>query len=273
MSMILRNGWPKGHGTLAPYQVTFSCHISQFGEAAVIRWRDDCLHRLGALSGSMPDMVSELGSIVQELGFEYCSYVLKTPLLSANDPELAWASTYPGAWLERYFSQGYLEIDPLVRAPLRGHAPLVWSAAAREDCGEFWEEADAHGVRHGWALTTYGRGGTSGVLSLARSGSPLTADELNAREMQLMWLGQTVQGLLSAAHQQRHLPGPSCELTSREREVLRWTAAGKTADEIGIILGITARTVNFHITRCVSKLDVVNKTQAIAKAMLFDMLY
>jgi LuxR family quorum-sensing system transcriptional regulator SolR len=35
-------------------------------------------------------------------------------------------------------------------------------------------------------------------------------------------------------------------LTTRERDVLRWTSEGKTSAEIGEILHMTERTVNFH---------------------------
>ncbi len=62
------------------------------------------------------------------------------------------------------------------------------------------------------------------------------------------------------------------ELTAREREVLRWTAAGKTSYEIGVILGIATRTVNFHISIILLKLDAINKTQAVVKAVMFDLL-
>lgn len=236
-------------------------------------WRDDCLQRLARASGSIDVLVGELASIVAELGFEYCSYVLKRAVPAAGQDAVAWASTYPEEWLERYFSHDYLRIDPLVKDSARRSGPLVWSAAVREDAPEFWEEAESFGVRHGWALTTFGRGGVSGVLSLARSGSPLTEDDLDDHEARLVWLAQVAQGFLSAASHAGKPEGATEELTPREREVLRWTAAGKTADEIAIILGITTRTTNFHIMRCITKLDVANKTQAVAKALLFDMLY
>ena len=62
------------------------------------------------------------------------------------------------------------------------------------------------------------------------------------------------------------------ELTKREREVLCWTAAGKTSFEVGVILGISTRTINFHITAALTKLDATNKTQAVAKAIMLDLL-
>ena len=48
--------------------------------------------------------------------------------------------------------------------------------------------------------------------------------------------------------------------------VLKWTIAGKTAYEVGAILGTTERTANFHMRNICEKLGVVNKNSAIAKA-------
>ena len=56
-------------------------------------------------------------------------------------------------------------------------------------------------------------------------------------------------------------------------EMLRWTAAGKNADGIGLILGISERTVNFLIASALVKLNVANKTQAVITAVMLGMLY
>lgn len=55
-------------------------------------------------------------------------------------------------------------------------------------------------------------------------------------------------------------------LTKREVECLRWAAAGKTNDEIGIILGLQRTTVRFHIRSASTKLDAVNRDQTLFKA-------
>jgi len=62
------------------------------------------------------------------------------------------------------------------------------------------------------------------------------------------------------------------ELSERERDVLRWTAAGKTSSETGMIMGISARTVNYHMTSILFKLNAVNKTHAVVKAVMLDLL-
>jgi len=60
---------------------------------------------------------------------------------------------------------------------------------------------------------------------------------------------------------------PKNELTERELECLRWTASGKTSWEISIILSISESTVIFHIKNAIEKLQVTNRSQAVAKAI------
>jgi DNA-binding CsgD family transcriptional regulator len=57
------------------------------------------------------------------------------------------------------------------------------------------------------------------------------------------------------------------QLTTREHEVLRWLAAGKTNAEIAQILGTSARTVQKHLEHIFVKLGVETRTAAIARAL------
>jgi DNA-binding response OmpR family regulator len=56
------------------------------------------------------------------------------------------------------------------------------------------------------------------------------------------------------------------ELNDREVEALTWVARGKTSSEIAQILGLTKRTVDFHIDNARAKLGAVTRTQAVIKA-------
>lgn len=56
-------------------------------------------------------------------------------------------------------------------------------------------------------------------------------------------------------------------LSSRELEVVSWTAQGKTSSEIGQILSLSDHTVNAYMTNAIKKLDCVNRTQLVAKAL------
>jgi LuxR family quorum sensing-dependent transcriptional regulator len=65
----------------------------------------------------------------------------------------------------------------------------------------------------------------------------------------------------------RPLPDQRPQLTAREREVLTWTASGKSAWEIGVILGIAKRTVDAHAQSAFRKLGAANRTHAVAIAV------
>ncbi len=56
-------------------------------------------------------------------------------------------------------------------------------------------------------------------------------------------------------------------LTPREIEVLHWLKEGKTSWEISKILQISERTAIFHINNVKTKLNAVNRTQAVAIAL------
>jgi DNA-binding response OmpR family regulator len=55
-------------------------------------------------------------------------------------------------------------------------------------------------------------------------------------------------------------------LREREVETLTWAARGKTFWEIGAILGLSKRTVEFHLENARRKLGVATRTQALIKA-------
>ncbi|MBU6248249.1 MAG: autoinducer binding domain-containing protein [Xanthomonadaceae bacterium] len=225
--------------------------------------------RLGDARSSMQSLVHVMRDITGELGFEHCSYVLRQSLPIAQ-PAFHWGSTYPQAWLDRYVDQNYFERDPLVQNALDSEVPVVWSDRSVERLPEFWEEARSFGINHGWAVSSRGRDRTVGLLTVARQHDAVSAEELEQSEMRLLWLAHAMHGVASLLPD---VAQPVTEpLSAREREVLLWSAAGKTADEIGLILAISTRTVTFHINRCIAKLGAANKTEAVSKALVLGLL-
>jgi DNA-binding CsgD family transcriptional regulator len=55
-------------------------------------------------------------------------------------------------------------------------------------------------------------------------------------------------------------------LNARELEALAWSARGKTSIDIAKILGVSKRTVDFHIENARVKLGAVTRVQAVVKA-------
>jgi DNA-binding CsgD family transcriptional regulator len=61
-------------------------------------------------------------------------------------------------------------------------------------------------------------------------------------------------------------------ISARELDCLKWTAAGKTAWEASVILGISERTVRFHLNVAREKLNCTTTTQAVAKAVAHQLI-
>jgi len=61
-------------------------------------------------------------------------------------------------------------------------------------------------------------------------------------------------------------------LTPRELECLRWTMEGKTAWEVGNIIGISEQTAARHLNNATQKLGCVNKLHAVVKALRLGLI-
>ena len=88
------------------------------------------------------------------------------------------------------------------------------------------------------------------------SGYGVLAPELTARVMQ-------------AAASGRH---SSVSLSAREQEVLHHLAAGETTSQIAAALFISENTVKTHVRRILKKLDVANRTEAVARAAVLGLI-
>ncbi|MCF8504104.1 MAG: helix-turn-helix transcriptional regulator [Caulobacter sp.] len=61
-------------------------------------------------------------------------------------------------------------------------------------------------------------------------------------------------------------------VTERQLECLAWVQEGKSASDIGGILGISSRTVEGHILKVCEHLGVRTRIQAVLKARDLDLL-
>ena len=233
-------------------------------------WQDEALNTLLKLT-SENELFDEIARIAKSLGFEYCSYSIYIPVPVLR-PTFARFSNYPEAWREIYKNRHYEDIDPAIQHGLKSTLPVIWSDELFKSVPDFWQEAQKYGLRAGWTHSSRDAKGTVGILSLARSVEPPEEEALTVNEAKMMWLTHLshlgMTNLLAA----RLVSEVKASMTIREKEVLGWTAEGKTAYEIGKILSVAERTVNFHIENVVVKLKSTNKTQAAIKAALLGML-
>ena len=62
-------------------------------------------------------------------------------------------------------------------------------------------------------------------------------------------------------------------MSMREREILQWTAEGKSQQDIADILTISHRTVEVHLRSARHKLYALTTAQAVGRAISMGLIY
>ncbi|HEY0664495.1 MAG TPA: autoinducer binding domain-containing protein [Gallionella sp.] len=233
-------------------------------------WQEDQLQALQS-SKCEHSLFQSIVGLACCLDFDFCAYGIRMPL-PISAPAVVMYNNYPSAWQTEYRQKNYLAIDPTVKHAERSQEPIVWSTQTFIDSPDLWDDAQAIGLRVGWAQPSRGANHAIGLLSLARSAEDLSITEIRNKQFKLAWLAQTCHIGMSKLLAPKYLPGVDLKLSSREIDVLRWSAEGKTASEVANILRISERTVNFHASNAISKLGVANKMAACIHAALLGIL-
>jgi LuxR family transcriptional regulator, quorum-sensing system regulator SolR len=172
---------------------------------------------------------------------------------------------------------------------MKAQSVVVWSEELFESQPQMWQEAQAHGLCVGWGFAVKLQPDTVSLVILARESGALNMSEQQRKEPSLRWLAYCAEQRMSQLRHVQRLAKQnsansfawakptekeiSSPLTERECEILRWTADGKTAEDIGLIMNVATRTVNFHLNHIMSVLIVPNKTAAVARALIRGWLF
>ena len=127
----------------------------------------------------------------------------------------------------------------------------------------------AGGIVDGWQVLTFPLRTLGGELALLCLGAAMQADAW-AQHKPMLERDFQILGNYFHQHIMRiygHDASKDMLITARELDCLKWMAAGKTAWEASVILGISERTVRFHLNAAREKLDCLTTTQAVAKAV------
>jgi DNA-binding CsgD family transcriptional regulator len=165
--------------------------------------------------------------------------------------------------------------DPVMQHCKHHSVPIIWNQDTYTSVGQGdkWEMQARYGYRCGIALALHLPDGRHFQLGVDRDQPlPHGSAELTRLVADLQLFAVHAQDaalrLLLPTAPQVDVPA----LTPRELESLRWTMEGKTAWEVGNILGISERTAVLHVNNATHKLGCVNKHQAVLKALRFGLI-
>ncbi|MGO8911692.1 MAG: LuxR family transcriptional regulator [Bradyrhizobium sp.] len=219
----------------------------------------DAVERLGA-----PDVIQMFEAEIKACGFHaYIMAGLPSPGTSLSD--LTVAHGWPPEWFEMYTRENYSAIDPVPHHGASTVQPFEWSEARYDKESNpaahlVMTRATEFRLMQGYCIPLHYDGGGA-VISMATE--QLNIDPVAKGALQLIGV--------YAHNRIRSLGQPQLKkrdvLSAREREVLRWVADGKTSWEVSVILKISERTVKFHLIQASRKLNAVNRTSAVAKAL------
>ena len=61
-------------------------------------------------------------------------------------------------------------------------------------------------------------------------------------------------------------------LSTVEKDILQLIMQGKSSWDISVIIGISERTVNYHVYKVMEKLEAINRPQAVAVALRLGLI-
>ena len=220
---------------------------------------------------SDPDEVwNAMPRIMAPFGLELYGFFARVPGPRERLDTIAFNKQIPelGEWLKLYDDGRYAEVDPVMRRlrhPVRSFAHDEVSYDLDPRALELKQRRRDFGFGNGFSIPIFGSTGANGFMSYGIKGlnPDLPTHQKRTLHLITLYAADRICSLRSAQS------APKPVLTNRQREVLTWAAAGKTAWEMGEILNISARTVEEHAQQALQRLGAVNRTQAVAVAIRY----
>ena len=225
-------------------------------------------------SRNKDELQEEVVGFTRRLGFETVSATVVIDHL-LGEAEFITVDNTPRAYRDLFQNRENWRRDPVMQHCKRHSMPIIWGqdTYAAQGLGEKWEEQARFGYRHGIAMALHMPEGRHFFLGVDRDQPvPPDAAEITRLVADLQLFAVHAQdAALRILTPVMSAPGaPS--LTPRELETLRWTMEGKTAWEVGNLLGISERTAALHVNNATHKLDCINKHQAVLKALRLGLI-
>jgi DNA-binding CsgD family transcriptional regulator len=220
------------------------------------------------------ELLTEVVGFTRRLGFETVAAIAVVDHFR-GESEFINVDNTPAAFVEWFENDEKGRLDPVMQHCKKASVPIIWDQQTYTSAGkgEMWESQARFGYHTGIALALHLPQGRHFFIGVDRDQAlPEDPAEVTRMVADLQLFAVHAQDaalrVLLPASAQPDVPN----LTPRELESLRWTMEGKTAWELGNILGISERTAVLHVNNATHKLDCVNKHQAVLKALRLGLI-
>lgn len=232
---------------------------------------------------SIEDAWSLLQQQMAQFGFDrllYASTRFRTDqsAVARGDVEDALILTnHPADYMAEFIGNGLYLHAPNVKWVMRNTGAVSW----RETSGAAHlstEQATLAALNARFGLTAGYTLSFPEVSTRAAGGIGLSSSHLCQDQIDALWAqqGALIEVLATVAHLKiNDLPyqGRRRVLTDRQRQTLELVADGKTAQDIAVLTGLTAATVEKHLRLARETLDAETTAQAILKAAIQNQFF
>ncbi len=185
-----------------------------------------------------------------------------------QDEKALLVSTCPLKSMTQHIKPQFFWDDPVLQQSFESFLPLDWHTIDNKDSkiiDYFRYQVENRSSMQGMSFCLRGCGSEKGALLVAsycEYNYWISISQKMASHFQLIcyYLHDRIQKIKEAS-------SPKITITKRENECLYWASLGKTAGETACILGISERTVRFHLNASKQKLNATNITHAISTAI------
>lgn len=214
-------------------------------------------------SDGLPSIEEAVRTVAQPLGYDRFVMFSASPARDELVDKIYWME---GDWFGDgtiVDSETYLRRCPVTRHALDTDEPFFWTKTISERGEKYRVVRTPRGTGiHGLQVPIFGRTGLEGAMSFG--GKRIDG---SAQTRLVLTLVGTV-----AFHSARRLmeareQDVAGNLSPREREVLRWTAAGRRQADIAETLGLSERTIENHLRRARLRLGATTTAQAVRTAI------
>lgn len=221
---------------------------------------------------SAPELRTWLQRFSRSLGFYGGRYVqLARPCwgLDESEPGFPIRHLTTSSRAERE-DEHWIASDPAIARVRGAYAPFSWStrsSAEMSPAQRAWLDGErGRGIDAGLAIPVQDSAGCPAYLSLFGYDESSIKDLIDRKAAELVYLAGRFHAVAKTLVPVAHWVGRGPRLSNRELECLRLAALGQTVDESGQTLGISGRTVEFHLRNALDKLGAPTKLRAVVLA-------
>lgn len=222
--------------------------------------------------------LNEIKSLCKDLctyvHFDFFCFTI-CDVITLVSPKVIYLSNFPQEVLDFFIHRNQLGTDLLLGYAFSNTTSILWNELSEnieksknDSC--YFSELKSQGLNFGLSVPINSHNGQVALISLASKSRDLdekiVTDALITTEIFSRYL-------LDSFNRIDKIENPKVnQLTERELECAFWACEGKTAWEMSHIIGVTERTINFHLTSVIKKLGASNRQHAVAKAVLYGLV-